>query len=288
MTYIIHKSDGTTLVTIADGAIDTTACSLSLLGRRAVGYGQAVAENFVRLVENSASNTAPATPLVGQFWYDKANATLKIFSGDSWQSIAVLGASGSAITGDQLVSTCSTPKAPIVVNSSAKCVGLNADLLDGYDTSITTQNSTVPVRNGSGDLFANKFQGVATSALYADLAERFEASEPLEEGDIVEIGGDKEICKASNAFGVLGVISANPAFRMNDGAGDDATHPFVAYVGRVPVKVKGRVKKGDALVLSEIRGVAVAREFNNPNLFVGRALEDKTTEELGLVLAVVK
>ena len=66
-------------------------------------------------------------------------------------------------------------------------------------------------------MYATKFFGEATSALYADLAERFEADTVLEEGDVVMIGGVKEITKTDRAStpDVFGVISISPAYAMN-------------------------------------------------------------------------
>lgn len=252
MSYIIKKSDGTTFLTLAESTISTDACALSLVGRRSVTYGLHIAENFLKLLDNHCSDVAPVLPLMGQMWFEKTAKRLRIYDSttSSWLTLATIGASGVNITGHQLVSTCTAPTAPIVVASRTKCVDLNADLLDGYEASVSTVINTIPVRNGSGDIFATKFQGIATSAQYADLAERFEASEPLEEGEIVCIGGDKEIRKASFGDYVIGVISLNPAFRMNEGAGSDDTHPFVGYIGRVPVKCTGVVNKGDKLFLA--------------------------------------
>jgi hypothetical protein len=73
---------------------------------------------------------------------------------------------------------------------------------------------------------------------------------------------------------------------MNSTAGDRETHPYVALVGRVPVKVTGTVKKGQRLVTSPIAGVAMAVDISAlPNSFVviGRALADKITDDVGLV-----
>ncbi len=279
MAYTIKKSDGSTLVSLAENTISTDACTLALVGRRSVNYGQNIAENFVKLLENSCANAAPTNPLMGQFWFSKTAKQMKIFDGSGWFTIASVSVAGLNITGNQLVSTAVAPTAPIIVASRVKVTDLNADLLDGFETSISVVANTIPVRNGSGDIFATKFQGVATSALYADLAERFEASEALEPGDVVCIGGDKEICKATMGKLVIGVISTNPGFRMNEGAGDDTTHPFVGYIGRVPTKVFGACRKGDRLFLSHIDGVAITA---SAGALVGIALED--SEDVGVSL----
>jgi len=133
-------------------------------------------------------------------------------------------------------------------------------------------------------VYATNFFGQATSALYADLAERFEADEVLEEGDVVMIGGDKEITKTDRESTpeVFGVISTSPAYAMNSEVGSDDTHPYVALAGRLPVKVVGKVLKGQRLVASSQSGIAIAAETKNIFAVVGRALE--SSDELGVKL----
>ena len=112
----------------------------------------------------------------------------------------------------------------------------------------------------------------------------------MEPGDVVKIGGDKEITKTTEEADsdVFGVISTDPAFKMNSGAGEDSTHPYVALSGRVPCKVQGTVTKGQRLVSSTTPGVAVGvTDTVSPLSLVGRALESKTTEGLGTIEIVV-
>ena len=76
---------------------------------------------------------------------------------------------------------------------------------------------------------------------------------------------------------------------MNAGAGSDESHPAVAVSGRVPIKVIGKVSKGQRLISA---GNGLARgaqrsEITSLNV-VGRSLEDKTTEEAGVVEAIVR
>jgi hypothetical protein len=287
--YTIYMSDGNVLTTIADYTINTSACSLALLGFRSTGYGVSVAQNFVALAENFSASSPPANPLVGQLWFNNNSLTLNIFTGSSWNQIAQFTTNGTMLTGYQLTLTCPNGVTPIITQSQTKVTNLNCDLIDGYDTAIPATPLTVAIRNSNGDLLANHFIGQASSATYADLAERFEASEALSPGDVVQVGGDKEICKAVDATAVLGVISANPGYRMNESAGSDATHPFVAYLGRIPCQVYGTVKKGQQLVLSSIPGVAKAISADTPPtaLKIGRALQDKTTSDVEAMMIVV-
>jgi hypothetical protein len=126
--------------------------------------------------------------------------------------------------------------------------------------------------------------------LYAVVAERFAADELLEPGTVVELGGTKEITRAKNDLTetVFGVISTQPAYTMNGGAGDDTTHPAVAMTGRVPVQVIGSVRKGDRLV-SAGNGVARSAQAGEATAFnvIGRALVDKLDPDQGTIEAIV-
>jgi len=89
MAYTITKSDGTTLATISDGTVNTTATNLSLPGPLYVGYGQALNENLVYLLENFASNSAPlGTNIQGQLWFDKAHQTLNVFTSTGYSPVS--------------------------------------------------------------------------------------------------------------------------------------------------------------------------------------------------------
>jgi hypothetical protein len=161
----------------------------------------------------------------------------------------------------------------------------------GITTPSIAKSGTNAVGNiGSSSNYFNRVFATATTALYADVAERFAADEVMEPGTVVELGGAKEITRATSELSeqVFGVISTNPAFMMNGGAGEDDTHPAVAMTGRVPVKVIGYVKKGDRLV-SAGDGVARAAQPGEATAFnvIGRSLVDKATPESGTIEAIV-
>jgi hypothetical protein len=143
---------------------------------------------------------------------------------------------------------------------------------------------------GSSSSYFNTVFAQATTALYADVAERFASDEIYEPGTVVELGGSAEITRVKRDASdtVFGVISTRPAFTMNGGAGDNDTHPPVAMTGRVPVKVIGTVNKGDRLI-SAGDGVARAAQPGEATSFnvIGRSLTSKNTLEVGTVEAIV-
>jgi hypothetical protein len=156
--------------------------------------------------------------------------------------------------------------------------------------SISKSGSNAVGNIGSSTNYFNQVFATATTALYADVAERFASDELLEPGTVVELGGVKEITRSQQDLSenVFGVISTRPAYTMNGGAGEDDTHPKVAMTGRVPVKVVGYVRKGDRLV-SAGSGVARAAQPGEATAFnvIGRSLIDKHTPEPGTIEAIV-
>jgi hypothetical protein len=88
MAYTINKFNGTELVVLEDGTIDTST-SLGLVGRNYVGYGETQNENFVFLLENFANTAPPARPLKGQTWFNSTNSLLYVYDGAKW---AIVGA----------------------------------------------------------------------------------------------------------------------------------------------------------------------------------------------------
>lgn len=490
MAYTINKTNGAVLTTVADGTIDNSS-DLTLVGKNYSGYGEILNENFVKLMENFASSSQPASPLAGQLWWDLSNNALKVYTGSSFKIIsgstasatqptsptlgdlwfdtvnkqlrvyngaswtligpsftAGSGTSGAIIASvldnvgsshvvvqfyvnETIVAIVSkdstfTPQSSItgfsqinpgiqvsssVVGASFVGTATNADKLDNLnslqflrsDTNATT-TGTLGVSNDNGftvgvdsdlrlsvsvsdayitnntsggdiifrvnkptggittaltvnaadgllyattptagatanqvatvgyvdglttgtgylkadgstplagdlkpsgnntrnlgdpslyfnNIYGTNLHGTAIEALYADLAERFEADSVYEPGTVVELGGNKEITAVTEELSesVFGVISTNPGFLLNGKAGANETHPAVALNGRVPVKVIGKVKKGDRLV-SAGNGLARAAKAGEASSFnvIGRSLDDKNTDSISTVNAVVK
>ena len=84
MAYTINKTDGTVVATITDGTVDTST-SLQLFGKSYSGFGEGLNENLVKLLENTASTSAPTAPLRGQLWMDTNTNQLKVYDGSSFK-----------------------------------------------------------------------------------------------------------------------------------------------------------------------------------------------------------
>jgi hypothetical protein len=113
------------------------------------------------------------------------------------------------------------------------------------DTPNNGTPNTVVARDGSGNINAVRFQGTATSALFADLAEKYLADKEYDIGTVVKVGGIKEVTQCQLGDRAFGAVSGSPAFMMNEGL---VGGTYIALKGRVPVKVTGQVKKGDKLI----------------------------------------
>jgi hypothetical protein len=241
MPYQVTRSNGS-IQTIQDNVIDTNKYTISIQGRGAYAYGQPYANALVNMLEHFAAASPPKNPIPGQLWFNTNIKALLINKGiddnnPEWETVGYLGAEGDPI--------------PSIF--------------------VTTIGSyTTPVAN----VFGGTFHGTATSAIYADLAERYESDFEYTAGTVVMFGGEKEITE-SDGSSVFSVISTNPAYSMNTNAGDDKTHPFVVLHGRAPVKVIGDVKKHDMLVASStFPGFAEVAKEHNKHLSFARALVD--------------
>jgi hypothetical protein len=341
MPYNIDRYSGTAPVVVEDGTINSTF-DIKLVGKNYAGYGEVQNENFLHLLENFSSTTAPPRPISGQLWYDSTTNKLKFFdknnswrttggaeigggeptglsTGDLWfdsdnnqlyacaasgefilvgpQSAAGLGATElksrtvidtlgdphaiiEAIVDDATVQIISSDdftldsgvneiigfadikKGTTLANTPSTGVtssthrfwgtasnSLKADStkVDGNYRLATTANTanTVAARDSSGDIYATIFRGVAASAQFADLAEKYLADAEYAPGTVVMIGGEKEVTACTWGKRAIGVVSTNPAFKMNS---ELEGGTYIALKGRVPVKVIGRVKKGDELI----------------------------------------
>jgi hypothetical protein len=140
------------------------------------------------------------------------------------------------------------------------------------------------------DIRANVVHATTTSAMYADLAERYETDIPVEVGDVVVLGGHAEVtkCQTELSDAVFGVVSESPAFLMNAQAGNNDTHPMIALKGRVLVKLTGTGRAGDRVVSAgdgeaRIANLEECTAFNT----LGRLIKHKYNEETALTECVI-
>lgn len=190
--------------------------------------------------------------------------------------IAVDGTVGSLANGNSNVTIGAGAAISFSVTSTANVITINTSNI------LPTGNGVVNL-GATGARF-NSLWGVSSSALYADLAEMFLADKKYPIGTVLMLGGEAEVTAATkDSRAVVGTVSEKPGFIMNDGLQGDNVVP-VAYIGRVPCRVEGEIKKGDLLVTSNNAGIACATTITNTDItgkFIGKALEDSDgTKEL--------
>lgn len=324
-------------IEISPRTIEETSTSLSLLGHSVRNYGQSVAQNILNSLENFASNIPPRSPVLGQLWFkivdpnDLRTHRLHVCVDDDQQITkpesqirprwARINSTVINIDNDGNVTDGSDTTDNVYVvdtNGQAWVVVIGGVPVAAWSKTNFTVASNVLIPLTSGILLknvwptlskglnmANTFlmHGIATSSyLSADIAERYSSEFALEPGTLVSLcqNGDYEIEKTSKFMDTefFGVVSTNPAIKLNDLAGNNQTHPLIALVGRIPVKVIGKVVRGQRLIPSDIPGVAIGYDgkaiaHDNKNIdnlnfcIVGRALESKNTEDIGLVECAV-
>ena len=178
-------------------------------------------------------------------------------------------------------------------NNAAIIWDESADKFTMGTTTATAADKSGGISVSVATLVAN-LEGTATAAQYSDVAERFASDSVYSPGTVVELGGAEEITQVNEEASdeVFGVVSSleQAAFKMNDGAGNNDTHPYIAMTGRVDVKVIGQVNKGDRLISASVPGYARAATKTECTAFnvIGRALTSKSTSGQGSVLAAVR
>ena len=158
--------------------------------------------------------------------------------------------------------------------------------LTGLTTGTILPSGNLTVNLGSTTAWFNNIYGTAVHALYADLAENYQADRFYMPGTVVQFGGAAEVTIAeADTTRVAGVISTNPATLMN-AALNGANVVAVALTGRVPCMVIGPVAKGDIMVSA---GFGYARVNNTPapGQAIGKALEDFVSQAKGVIEVVV-
>ena len=157
MTYSVKNSAQTTTYTVNDNTENSTSTSLVFIGKNYTGYGLALNENFLYLLENFSNTVGnyPLNPVPGQLFWDNTNKYMHVYDGTAWK--VIYGALAS-----------------LTVNSAVSFNGIttsNGGQVSGYHTGAigaNTANSgiftTITTTNGG------QVSGYHTGAIGANLA----------------------------------------------------------------------------------------------------------------------
>ena len=161
---------------------------------------------------------------------------------------------------------------------------------------VNTANVAAAIVNGTGAGWGNigtstvPFRtvfSVSSTAVYADLAEKYLSDTDYAPGTVVVFGGTHEITisTADHDSSVAGVISSNPAYTMNNGIEGLP----IALQGRVPCQVQGPIAKGDLVVTSNVPGVAQKLDLSKwrPGCVIGKSLEQINDNSIVMIEVVV-
>jgi hypothetical protein len=251
---------------------DTTSGTLGILNDTGLTVG---ADQDAKL-----SVTTATSEVVLQNQTQDANLTFKVNDGGVVTTVLAVNGATSAVS------------IPTTLAVTGNVTGGNLSVTTG---SVTLGSIVNAAGNGVGNIgstsgYFNTVFAKATSAQYADVAERFASDTTYPAGTVVELGGIAEITVSLTELSenVFGVISTQAAYLMNSAAGTDETHPPIAMTGRVPVRVVGMVRKGDRLVSAGF-GSARSAKPGEASAFnvIGRSLEDKLDINEGTVEAIV-
>jgi hypothetical protein len=279
---------GTTVQTISAGLVAITG-DLSVTGNATLS-GNILADR----IENGSTNIEVIVPGGNANISVGGISNVAVFTSTGANITGTLGVTGN-ITGGNI-----TTAGQVVATGNVSGANLNVtgNIVDTAALEIITgSNGNITLSpNGNGVIVANKdirngqANGVgnigttggffntifakATSAQYADLAEKYTADAEYVPGTVVVFGGEKEVTvtSADADRAVDGVVSTNPSYIMN--AGLEAEHAAtVALTGRVPCRVTGTVRKGDLMVSA---GYGLARAEADPRVgtVIGKALEN--------------
>jgi hypothetical protein len=163
--------------------------------------------------------------------------------------------------------------------TNANNLNLNGSFVTANTAAVA---NTIAARDANNTIFATTFNGTATAADYADLAEKYLADKEYEVGTVVSVGGKQEVTACRSGDRALGAVSENPAFMMNQTLKGGL---YIALKGRVPVKIKGTVAKGDRII-ADADGCAIAISHSHQDVF-GIALETSEDEGVKLVECVI-
>jgi hypothetical protein len=267
--------------------------------------------NWKTLAHLTSKATKPVEAArLGDFWYDSTNKALKVYTGDitlpgsndGWVTASAFQG-GTGISFATLTDTAVPPVSHTVlrINVNGTCVAIisvdaeftiaGSHTIPGF--SVIGKGINMNTTGNDSTAFnpnAFKLRGISMEAEFADVAEIYVGDATYEPGTVVSLGGEAEVTQTTGYADqeVFGIVSSRPAYLMNARRKHDKNAMPIAVAGRIPVKVKGEVKRGNRLVASDIPGIAQAASVDAPAWsIIGRSLGNFSGDGVGIVEATV-
>jgi len=273
----------------AIGSLSSTSISQSNTNVTVADAGSGTVTVTVDGSTNSVFSSSGITLSQGNFVGNASTATTlqtaRTIGGVSFNGSANINLPGVNTTGNQNTSGTAA------VATTVTLVATNTTNATHYVTFVDAATGNENIRTDTNLTYnpsTNVLGTTASAAQYADLAERYSADQEYEPGTVMSFGGDHEITQSTLSHDprVAGVVSTAPAYLMN---ADLENGTALALQGRTPVKVIGRILKGDMLVASQTPGVASALDSSayTPGCVIGKALESYDSQTVGTIEVVV-
>ena len=240
------------------------------------------------------AQNAAFTGALAEITVDTTNGTLRVHDaitvgGSNIATVAYVTSQISALSANSISSGNSNVSVLSAAGNVAVNVGGSGIITFTSAGIINNMGNGVGNIGNSTGLFNTVF-AKATSAQYADLAEKYTADADYAPGTVLEFGGDQEVTATTTSHSprVAGIVSTQPSYIMNDGLVSDHT-AMVSLTGRVPCLVQGPIAKGDRLVASAVVGHAQRLDpaQYEPGCIIGKALEDYLSGTTGTIEVAV-
>jgi hypothetical protein len=293
-TRLVYNSNTNALTIGTLGAYGTVIADLN--GRILSPNGTVILTNGTNNGADSqySGNAATATRLaadktitltgavLGTANWDTANNTLSIATSLASTTATTLSSTYvSQLVAGTYVTLNEGGQAYVPSPGDTVTVSVNASVGSAADTLVARDSNG---NFSAGVITADLFNGEASSARYADLAEKYLSDAEYAPGTVVCIGGEKEITASTSGKRALGVISTQPAYMMNSELEGGV---YVALKGRVPCKVVGPVNKGDELVAGPDGCAMVLVSSTQGSKVFGLALETNNSSDVKIIEVVV-
>ena len=172
-----------------------------------------------------------------------------------------------------------------------KVISTNNDFVGGVGQWSTWKKAALLDANNNLTMASKVYNAVYND--YAEWFERENINEKLEPGDVL-VWGENGVtkCFKKNDTTIVGVYSDSYGHIVGGKKLDNMEDNIKEFVpiglcGRVLVKVIGKVEEGDMIVSSDIPGVGMSAKEFKMGTIIGKAVQNKNTEEIGKVKIII-